>query len=59
MRGTVKQNGVDRYFYKYGKTGKQYFFHPYSPTSRYQAFNKAEAQGKAIKASQSKRKIMG
>lgn len=43
-------------FYRYGTSGKKYYFKAGDSASRERAKNKAGKQAQAIKASQSKRK---
>lgn len=41
-------------FYRYGQSGKKYYYTPGNSTSRERAEKKANAQGRAIKTSQHK-----
>jgi hypothetical protein len=42
--------------YRWGSTGKIYFYKAGDKSSRAKAYKKAQAQGKAVKASQGRRK---
>lgn len=42
-------------FYRWGNSGKKYYYSPGSKISRERAKEKAEKQGRAIKADQSRR----
>lgn len=48
---TKVMNGVNKYFYRWGKKGKEYMFDPTSPVSRDIAYDKAMKQGRAVFAS--------
>jgi hypothetical protein len=50
VRGHDKDK--QKYFYKYGKSGKKYFYTANDKTSRTRAKRNAEIQGRAINISQ-------
>jgi len=50
MRGEDSEG----YFYRYGKSGKKYYYNPNKKQSREKAKHLASIQGKAVKAQQNK-----
>lgn len=57
--GSEKEGGKEKYFYKWGRTGTKYYFHPESVTSRIIARDRATKQGDAIKSQMKKAKRIG